>query len=145
MSLQVLQRAALAVSEITGINNWYEFYLAPLTGALPESSAEIKFFRATDAEQNGNIPFILFRVSGSGESNCLVQSITVTITVVGAKDSVLASDATAQAIARAFRVPGTAVDGVIRFETSGTVSGPSYMQNGRPVFSIDVVVFTEDQ
>ncbi len=105
---------------------------------------EVKFFRWTDADVAGNTPFVLFRQSGSGGSDMLVQQINVSIILVATPTTALSADARAQQIARLFRVAGSQ-DGLARFDTQGAVIGPMYMENGRPVFEIVVRCYTEDQ
>lgn len=105
---------------------------------------EVKFFQWTDADVAGNTPFVLFRQSGTGNSDMLVQQINVSIILVATPTTALSADERAQAIARLFRVAGSH-DGLVRFDTQGGKMGPSYLENGRPVFEIVVRVYAEDQ
>jgi len=104
----------------------------------------VRYFRWTDADIAGNTPLILFRQTGSGESNELVQNTTVSIVLLATPTTVVTADARMQTILRTIRLSGSET-GSVRFDPSGTVVGPSYLENGRPVFSLDVVVFTQDQ
>ena len=102
-----------------------------------------KYLRWTDADVNGTTPFVLFRQSGGGPSDVLLQSIQVTITIVHNATGAVTADATAQAIQRFLR--GTTVaTGIRRIDPAGEVRGPMYMENGRPVFEVVCRVFTED-
>ena len=117
-------------------------------GLLDDSSLldgyEVRYFRWTDSDAAGNTPLILFRQTGSGESNELVQNTTVSIVLLATPTTVVTADALMQTILRTIRLSGSET-GSVRFDPSGTVAGPSYLENGRPVFSLDVVVFTRDQ
>ena len=104
----------------------------------------VRYFRWTDADIAGTTPFVLFRQSGSGESNELLQNTLVSVVLVATPTTVVTSDALMQTLLRWVRVSGSDT-GSIRFDPAGTVVGPSYLENGRPVFSLDVRVFTEDQ
>ena len=105
---------------------------------------EVRYFRWTDADADGNTPFILFRQSGSGPSDVLLQETRVNITLVATPTTVVAADTRAQEILRLLRQDDT-VTGVTRFDPQGTVRGPMYLENGRPVFDISVRCYTEDQ
>jgi hypothetical protein len=107
------------------------------------SGYAVKYFRYTDADTGGNTPFILFRQTGGGASDILLQSIQVTITIVHNPDGALTADETAQAIQRFLRGV-TASEGIVRIDPAVEVRGPMYMENGRPVFELVARVFTED-
>jgi len=104
----------------------------------------VRYFRWTDADIAGNTPFVLFRQSGSGESNELVQNTLVSVVLVATPTTAVSADALMQSLLRWVRVSGGDT-GSIRFDPAGTVVGPSYLENGRPVFTLDVRVFTQDQ
>lgn len=106
----------------------------------------VRYFQWTDADETGATPFVMFRQSGSGDSNILLQDTQVSIVLVGSGPTkILDTDTRAQAILRYLR--GSTVDtvGAVRFDPIGTVRGPMKLENGRPVFEIVVRVFTEDQ
>ena len=104
----------------------------------------VRYFRWTDADIAGTTPFVLFRQSGSGESNELLQNTLVSVVLVATPTTLVTADALMQTLLRWVRVSGSDT-GSIRFDPAGTVVGPSYLENGRPVFTLDVRVFTEDQ
>lgn len=104
-----------------------------------------KFFRWTDADVNGTTPFILFRRPGSGgDSSILLQKTDVLIQMVGTPTTVVSGDARMQSILRLFR-GSTSQTGVVRFDPVGPVTGPLYLENGRPVWELTVRCVTEDQ
>lgn len=143
MSLTVLQRVSAHIASISGITDWYEYYFAPITANEPGLGAQNLYFRWTDAKVNGTAPFFLFRQVGEGASDILVQSINVQITLVDNANNVVEADRIMQDIIRLFR-GATTQPGVVRFDPVGGVAGPSYLENGRPVFTLTVRVFTED-
>lgn len=105
----------------------------------------LRYHRWYDDDVNGNTPICLIRVTGAGQSDTFKQEYDVTITL-------LASDATKvealgddmQAIVQAMRGT-TTVTGVIKFEMLGNQQGPFYLENDRPLYQINVRVFTVDQ
>lgn len=105
---------------------------------------DVRYFRWTDADADGNTPFILFRQSGSGNSNLLVQDTRVSIILVQNPTGATAGDTRMQSILRLLR-GSTNVTGILRFDPQGTVRGPMYLENGRPVFELVVACVTEDQ
>lgn len=105
----------------------------------------VRYFRWTDADIAGNTPFIMFRQSGSGSSDILLQDTQVSVVLVGLPTTVVDADARAQQILRYVRGSTVQTDDAIRFDPVGTVRGPTYLENGRPVFEIVVRVYTEDQ
>ena len=105
---------------------------------------ETKYFRWTDADVANAEPFVLFRQSGETGSDEFVQGILVQITLVTVPTGVVSADALMTEIARLFRVDGSEA-GAFRFDVQGGVVGPMYLDNGRPVFTLDVRVMTEDQ
>lgn len=108
------------------------------------SGYSVRYFRWTDADADGSEPLILFRQSGSGPSDIISQETRVNITLVATPTTVFAADTRAQAILRLLRDTDT-VTGVTRFDPEGTVRGPMYLENGRPVFDIVARCYTEDQ
>jgi hypothetical protein len=103
----------------------------------------IKYFRWSDADMNGNTPFIVYRKAGDGSSNILLQQVDVMIQLCQNPDSVVVGDAAMDLILRLFRGQ-TVQDGVIRFDPIGGVQGPMYLQNGRPIWELTIRCFTEN-
>lgn len=112
-------------------------------GLIDEYQA--RFHRWYDDDVNGNTAIVLFRKTGDGVSDVFKQEYDVTITL-------LASDATkiidvgndAQAIVQAIRGTGS-TSGVVKFQMLGNQQGPFYLENDRPLYQINVRVFTVDQ
>lgn len=103
-----------------------------------------RFHRWLDADLSQNTAVIVFRKVGEGDSDVFKQEHDLSITVMAAKASdieQLGDDVSS--IVREFRT-GNSISGVIKFELLGT-NGPFYTENERPLFTIDVRVFTEDQ
>lgn len=105
---------------------------------------DVKYFRWTDADVEGAEPFVLFRQSGETGSDEFVQGILVQITLVTVPTGVVAADALMEEIMDLFLADGSET-GAFRFDVQGGVVGPMYLDNGRPVFTLDVRVMTEDQ
>lgn len=105
---------------------------------------DVRFFRWTDQDAEGNSPLILFRIGGSGESNVVVQQTDVAIVLLDNPTGVVTGDARMTDILKLFRTSPTRV-GILRFLPLGTKLGPFYLENGRPVWELTVRVFTEDQ
>ena len=105
----------------------------------------VRYFRWTDAYVAGSTPFILYRQSGSGASDILLQDTRVSIILVGTPTTVVATDTRAQEILRYVRGSTVSTEGAVRFDPVGTVMGPMYLENGRPMFEVTVRVLTEDQ
>lgn len=105
---------------------------------------DVRFFRWTDLDADGNSPLILFRIAGSGESNVVVQQTDVAIVLLDNPTSVVTGDNRMTDILRLFRTtPDRA--GILRFLPLGTKLGPFYLENGRPLWELTIRVFTEDQ
>lgn len=142
MSLTALQSLATHVAQITGIKDWYDYYFAAVTDdAEPSPSIENRFFSYTDASTNGNTPFFLFRGNGGGPSDMHLKRTMATITLVHNPSYVVVGDELMAKICRLLRTDATQ-DGVVRFDPQGGVVGPDYMDNGRPVWSLSVDIYT---
>lgn len=105
---------------------------------------DVRFFRWTDQDAEGNSPLIMFRIGGSGDSNVVVQQTDVAVVLLENPTSVVTGDARMADILRLFRTTPTRA-GIIRFLPLGTKLGPFYLENGRPVWELTIRVFTEDQ
>lgn len=105
----------------------------------------VRKFRWTDEDVQGDTPIILFRVVGSGGSDEFSQSNDVRVMLLEADESkVVQGSNRIWAIMKAFR-DSDYVTGVTRFDPVSTVSGPLYLDNGRPMWYFDVRVYTVDQ
>jgi len=146
MSLSILQRTAAHIAEFAGINDWYEYFFSPQVTDPDDflNGIAVRYFRWTDADINGNTPFIMLRQSGDGPSDVLLQQIEVTITLVHNLDAVVRADEAMLQIVRLFRSDAVQ-PGVVRFDPIGGVRGPMYLENGRPAWQLVVRVFAEDQ
>lgn len=128
MSTEVLERTA---SYLDG--------LGLLSGYSP------RYHRWHDDDLTQNTPVAVFRHTGDGASDTFKQEYDVTITML-AKDITKTEDVgdATKAIVQALRGTGT-VTGVIKFEMLGNQQGPFYLENDRPLYQVNVRVFTEDQ
>jgi len=104
----------------------------------------VRYFRWTDADLAGNTPIIMFRQSGSGASDELLQNTRVSIVLLANPTGVVAADTRAQAIQRLLR-GDTVPTGIVRFDPVGAVRGPLMLENGRQAFEVIVACYTEDQ
>lgn len=104
----------------------------------------LKHFRWSDKDINGKNPFIVFRQSGSGVSNILLQQTDVLIQLSQIPTATKSGDDNMQAILRLFR-GDTVQAGIVRFEPIGTVLGPFMLENGRRLWELTIRCFTEDQ
>ena len=103
-----------------------------------------KYFKWTDSDINGKNPFIVLRQSGSGISNILLQQTDVLIQLSQVPTAIEAGDLRMKDILLLFRGQTVSTD-IVRFDPIGTVLGPFYLENGRPIWELTVRCFTEDQ
>lgn len=123
----------------------FERVEAAITAASLHTGYAFKYFRWTDADVSGKDNFIVLRQpGGGGDSNTLLQSPDVLIQLVAKPTEVVAGDDRMLAILRMLRQP-TSQTGIIRFLPMGSVVGPLYLENGRPLWQLTVRCFTEDQ
>lgn len=108
-------------------------------------SYQHRFHRWIDADIEQNTPVVVFRKTGDGPSDVFKQESDVTITILeDSPTKVQALGVTVQDIVRKFRSSDT-IAGVIKFELLSSQQGPFYLENERPLYQINVRVFTEDQ
>lgn len=104
---------------------------------------DIKYFRWTDADESSQTPFVMMRFPGSGGgSDVLLQRIDVLMALVQVPTGAVTGHDDVSAIARRLRL-GLGQGSVVRFELLGEPSGPSYLENGRPVWTINVRCYVE--
>lgn len=129
MSLQLLQRVSGHLND-AGLLTGYD----------------VLYFKWTDERIEQNTPFILFRMAGtSGADNQCVQFPDVRILLVGSVTVPDDADTRAYDILRHFRTDfDTPTQSVKYFEPLGQVVGPMYLENGRPVFEINVRCMVDD-
>lgn len=108
-----------------------------------EDGFTVKFHRWSDKDIEGNDPFIVYRQDGDGGSNVLLQQIDVLIQLSVNPQDFNAGDTRMQQIVDAFR-DSSVTTGIIRFDIIGAVSGPIYLENGRPLWELVVRCFVED-
>lgn len=98
----------------------------------------VKYFRYSDADTNERGEFVLLRPAGtSGESDFIVQTPDVQIVLVAQPEGILTGDAKMLEILRYLRNNFDSAS-VLGFEPIGPVIGPRYLENGRPVFELNV-------
>jgi len=102
----------------------------------------VKYFRWTDADESSQEPFVMLRFPGSGNSDPLLQRIDVLLTLVQQPAGAVSGHDTMAAIARRVR-EGGGHGNVLRFEVLSEPAGPMYLENGRPVWVMDVRCYTE--
>jgi len=103
----------------------------------------VKYFRWTDADASSEGPFIMLRLPGSGGQNdALKQEIDVLVALVTQPQLTLQGHDDMALIQRRFRESGA--EGVVkRFEVLAPAQGPSYLENGRPVWVLNIRCYTE--
>ena len=84
----------------------------------------------------------MLRFPGSGNSDPLLQRIDVLLTLVQRPTGAVSGHDTMAAIARRIREGGGYGD-VLRFEVLSEPAGAMYLENGRPVWVMDVRCYTE--
>ncbi len=98
----------------------------------------------TDKVEQGSNPIILFRRSGNGDSNVVVQRTHIDVVLFDNPPNRVVGDKRMSDILRLFRTNATR-PGIIRFLPLGTVRGPFKLENGRDVWELTIEVTTEDQ
>lgn len=103
----------------------------------------VKFFRWTDADASSRGPLIMMRLPGSGgQSDTLKQEIDVLLVLMTQPQLTVQGHDDMTLIERRFRESG--VQGVVkRFEVLAPAQGPSYLEDGRPVWVLNVRCYTE--
>ena len=103
----------------------------------------VLMYRWTDSE---GTPTIVFLRSGTGgASDYLVQRPDVRIVLVtGSASDVRAGEVRMHQILRYLRHSYKAA-GVLHFQPMSGVIGPSYLENGRGVFELNIRCLTDDQ
>lgn len=127
MSLALLERVSAHLSD-AGLLTGYD----------------VLYFKWTDEREAQNTPFVLFRMAGtSGVDNQCVQYPDVRILLVGTPTTAVDTDSDAYSLHRYFRTDFEG-SGTTYFEPLGQVIGPTYLENGRPVFEINVRCLVDD-
>lgn len=108
-----------------------------------EDGFTIKKHRWSDKDIEGKNQFIVYRQDGGGTSNVLLQEIDVLIQLSVIPADLDSGDTRMQEIVAAFR-DSSVTTGIIRFDLIGEVSGPFFLENGRPLWELVVRCFVED-
>lgn len=105
---------------------------------------DVKYFRWTDSDEEGSQPFVMLRFPGSGgPSDVILQQFDVLLVLVQTPTGAVTGHDDMSAILARIR-EGGAENTVTRFEPLGSVAGPQYLENGRPVWTLNIRCYTED-
>lgn len=104
----------------------------------------VKYFRWTDDDESSSTPFVMLRFPGpGGQSDELLQQFDVLLVLVQTPSGALdGHDDMSDILARVRQ--GGAQNTVVRFEPLGNMVGPQYLENGRPVWTLNIRCYTED-
>lgn len=113
-------------------------------GALLDGYA-VKYFRWTDADESSSTPFVMLRFPGpGGTSDELMQRFDVLLVLVQNPSGVVTGHDDMSDILAKFR-EGGGRNTVVRFESlQSNFTGPQYLGNGRPVWTLNIRCYTED-
>ncbi len=129
MSIQVLERVK-GFLESGGFTQGYE----------------MRYFRWSDEDIEGRKPFMMFRISTTAsESDKHVQVFGVEILVATMPDTAihLSANELVKNIQKRFRQP-VDYEGIKKLQPISEPSGPMYLENGRPVYMLNVRCFVND-
>lgn len=105
---------------------------------------KVKYFKWTDKDGKGKQPLCVLRTSGSGASTSNMQMVDTSVQLIGLPTTIKSTDDKMEAILARVRAQKS-VTGVVKFEALGTVMGPRFLENGRPVFDLNIRAYCEDQ
>jgi hypothetical protein len=102
---------------------------------------QVRFHRWTDADQNGRGQLVLFRISGTGNSDYLISKRDVLVRMLCNPDQVEAGRKVMEDIqSRVY--DDFSGEGAFLFLPMGEVMGPMYLQNERATFDLNIRVMT---
>lgn len=106
---------------------------------------QIRFYRWTDEDLKGAGRVVLFRMAGSaGPSDHQIQYPDVSVQMLCAPDQVMAGNAVMLSVLRFLRSDaGFTSENIEGFEPL-SMTGPSYLENGRARFELAVRCLVED-
>ena len=107
------------------------------------SGYTLRYFRWTD--DNDQEPTLLFRMAGTqgALSDFSVQYPDVSVVLIGTPTTVVADSERCREILQYVR-DNFALDGGLNIEPLSAVSGPFYLENGRPWFQMEFRVIVSD-
>ena len=108
-----------------------------------ESGLSVKYHDWSDKDLKLQRGFICYRLSGTEDSNVLLQGIGVTIQLVKAASDVEAGHALMADILKLFR-GNTKPEGVVRFDPVGGINGPMRFENSRRYWELEISCLVED-
>lgn len=103
----------------------------------------VRYFRWTD--DNESEPTILFRMAGSqgALTDFSLQYLDVQVTIIGTPSTVVLDSERCREIYQYCR-ENYQIDGGLNIEPLTAVSGPFYLEDGRPWFQLDFRVIVSD-
>lgn len=104
----------------------------------------LRYYRWTDTDLQGSGKVALFRMSGAvGQVNRHIQFPSVELTLLADPDGVTEADADMLAVLRYLRTNPTTT-GVFNFFPVGTYTGPTYLENDRALFIMEISTGVDD-
>lgn len=114
-----------------------------LTGLNLLAGYTPKYYRWSDEDLAGGSQIILFRVSGSGTNDNLLQQIDVMLVMVANENAQQTGNERMRQICQALRGEG-APSGMAKVNPLGSVMGPYPMDHGRVAFELTVRCFVSN-
>jgi hypothetical protein len=102
----------------------------------------VRFHRWTDAEMNGTGQVVLFRLSGTGPSDFIIDAPDVLVRLLCSPSQVETGRALMKRIQRRLFTEFSG-QGAFLFLPLGAVIGPMYLQNDRAMFDLNVRVMSD--
>lgn len=106
---------------------------------------DVRFFRWTDVDADGNTPLVMFRMAGSqgALTDFSLQYLDVQFLLLDNPASVVSADTRCRDIVTYIR-ENFDTTGALYIDPLSAVQGPFYLDNGRPWFMMDFRVIVSD-
>lgn len=96
-----------------------------------------KYFRWTDADEQGTANFVVLRNNGAGIRDASVQRPDLKMMLVFKPTDAVIGNQKSEAIFQKL-ADGTKPNTMLKIEPMGAVTGPYYLENGRCVYEINM-------
>lgn len=105
---------------------------------------KVVYYRLYDEDTAvGAEPVVMMRTDGGGEANEYGQQPDVSFVIVGSQYGDVEAGNLAQAI-KLYLIEHNTADRIVNFEILADVIGPSALDNGRPMFQLNVRCWAEN-